>query len=45
MFSDWQPNVQGEQGYRVEYANLDSSLFEALASAVLALPVQVEEPD
>lgn len=44
MFSDWQPNVQGEQGYRVEYANLDSSLFEALASAVLALPVQVEEP-
>lgn len=47
MFSDWQPSVKGETGFRAQYSDLDGSLFEALASAVLALPVepvQEEQP-
>ena len=37
LFSDWQPNVEGEEGFRVEYQNLDNQLFIDLANAVLAL--------
>jgi hypothetical protein len=37
LFSDWQPNVQGDKGFRVPYSDLDSSLFEALATKVLSL--------
>lgn len=37
MFSDWQPNIQGEKGFRVPYAELDNTLFEALATKVLSL--------
>lgn len=37
MFSDWQPDVQGDKGFRVPYADLDNTLFEALATKVLSL--------
>lgn len=37
MFSDWQPSVQGEEGFRVPYSELQSSWFEALATKVLSL--------
>ena len=38
MFADWQPKIQGEDGYRASFAQLDESLFNNLANAVLNLP-------
>jgi hypothetical protein len=37
LFSDWQPNVQGEEGFRVPYSDLNNVLFETLANKVLLL--------
>jgi hypothetical protein len=37
LFSDWQPDIQGDKGFRVEYQNLDNQLFIDLANAVIAL--------
>ena len=34
MFSDWQPKVKGEIGYRTQYTELDATLINALVSAV-----------
>lgn len=36
LFSDWLPNSPDAQSFRVEAANLDQSLLDALAAAVLA---------
>ena len=38
MFADWQSKIKGEKGFRTEYKDLDASLFEALAQAVISLP-------
>ena len=35
MFADWQPKVKGEKGFRVKFSDLNASLFEALAQAVI----------
>jgi hypothetical protein len=35
MFADWQPKIKGEKGYRTEYKDLDDSLFQALAQAII----------
>jgi hypothetical protein len=37
MFADWLSNVKGQEGFRVKYSDLDSSVIEALANAVIAL--------
>jgi len=40
MFADWQTKIKGEKGFRVKYEDLDGSLFETLAQAVIdAQPV------
>jgi hypothetical protein len=36
LFSDWLPNSPDAKSFRVEAANLDQSLLDALAIAVLA---------
>ena len=36
MFSDWLPNTPDAKSFRVEAANLDQTLLDALAVAVLA---------
>jgi len=38
MFADWQSKIKGEKGFRTEYKDLDASLFDALAQAVISLP-------
>lgn len=42
LFSDWLPNEMNAQSFRVEATNLDQSLLNTLAEAVLAYvpPVQ-----
>jgi hypothetical protein len=41
MFADWLPKVKGEKSFRTEYKDLDASLFDALAQAVIsAQPVK-----
>lgn len=35
MFSDWLPNTPDAKSFRVEAANLDQALLDALAEAVL----------
>lgn len=35
MFSDWQAEIQGEKGFRTEYADLDATLINSLATAVI----------
>jgi hypothetical protein len=35
MFADWQTKVKGEKGFRAKYEELDGSLFQALAQAVI----------
>lgn len=39
MFADWQPKNKGEKGFRTKYDQLDSSLFESLANAVINFQV------
>ena len=38
MFADWQSKIKDEEGFRTKYTELDASLFEALAQAVISLP-------
>lgn len=35
MFADWLPKEEGQEPFRVEWSNLDASLFDALATAVI----------
>jgi len=35
MFADWQTKIKGEKGFRVEYKDLNASLYEALVQAVI----------
>lgn len=37
MFADWQSKVKGEKGFRTKYDLLDSTLFDALAEAVIQI--------
>lgn len=42
LFSDWLPNTPNTESFRVEAANLNQSLLDALATAVLAYEPPVE---
>lgn len=42
LFSDWLPNSPNAESFRVEAANLNQSLLDALATAVLAYVPPVE---
>lgn len=35
MFSDWQPKIKGEKGFRTNYDQLDDTLIHALIMAVI----------
>ena len=35
MFADWQTKIKGEKGFRTKYEDLDDSLFQTLAQAVI----------
>jgi len=43
MFADWQTKQQGVQGWRVQYADLDSAAIEALAAEIVAYVAPVTE--
>jgi hypothetical protein len=43
MFADWQTKQQGVEGWRVQYADLDSAAIEALAAEIVAYQVPVTE--
>lgn len=38
LFCDWKSKIKEEKGFRSQYKDLDASLFEALAQAVINLP-------
>lgn len=45
MFSDWLPKEKDKEAFRVEFSNLDPTLFEALAQAVIGFhPTQTSDP-
>lgn len=35
MFADWQPKTKGEKSFRTQYSELNNTLFQALAQAVI----------
>jgi hypothetical protein len=37
VFSSWNTRIKGEEGFRVDYKDLDASLFEALVTSVKAI--------
>ena len=39
MFADFQAKIKGEKGFRTQYSELDKTLFENLANAILATEV------
>jgi hypothetical protein len=43
MFADWQSKVEGEKGWRTEYAELDAEAIEALVAEVEAYVIPVTE--
>jgi hypothetical protein len=48
LFADWLAKEEGQESFRVEYSNLDPTLFNALASAVIGFypptPPPIVEP-
>ena len=37
VFASWNTRIKGEEGFRVDYKDLDASLFEALVVSVKAI--------
>ena len=37
LFANWNTRIKGEEGFRVDYKDLDASLFEALVTSVKAI--------